>query len=110
MACAHLDRALSRFALQFSRGSLQRARREHTRAPTGPWGRAVKVLTHDNYPFYTPRMHPGFTASDSPVLIFEGTYTMPFATKPAPTPRYDCNQILYRIDLDDPALKPAQGP
>lgn len=25
------------------------------------------------------------------------------------TPRYDYNQILYRLDLDDPALKPAQA-
>jgi len=80
------------------------------RAPTGPWGRAVKVLSHDNYTFYNPTVHAEFAAADSPVLIFEGTYTMQFAHKPAPTPRYDYNQILYRIDLDDPALKPAQGP
>ena len=24
------------------------------------------------------------------------------------TPRYDYNQIIYRLDLDNPALKPAQ--
>lgn len=77
-------------------------------APTGPWGKAVKVLTHENYTFYNPRLHPEFTPTNSPVLIFEGTYTMQFADKPAPTPRYDYNQILYRLDLDDPALKPAQ--
>jgi len=77
-------------------------------APTGPWGKAVKILTHENYTFYNPRLHPEFTPTDSPVLIFEGTYTMQFADKPAPTPRYDYNQILYRLDLDDPALKLAQ--
>ena len=44
----------------------------------------------------------------SPILIFEGTYTMQFANHPAPTPRYDYNQILYRLDLDDPRLEPAQ--
>jgi hypothetical protein len=76
--------------------------------PTGPWGKAVKILTHGNYTFYNPRLHPEFTPPDSPVLIFEGTYTMQFADKPAPTPRYDYNQILYRLDLDDPALKAAQ--
>jgi hypothetical protein len=76
--------------------------------PTGPWGTAVKVLTHDNYTFYNPRLQPEFTPEGSPVLFFEGTYTMQFADKPAPTPRYDYNQILYRLDLDDPALKPAQ--
>ena len=77
-------------------------------APTGPWGTAVKVLTHDNYTFYNPRLHPEFTPADSPVLLFEGTYTVQFANKPEPTPRYDYNQMLYRLDLDDPALKPAR--
>jgi hypothetical protein len=78
-------------------------------APMGPWGPAIKVLTHENYTFYNPRLHPEFTAADSPILLFEGTYTMQFADKPAPTPRYDYNQILYRLDLDDRALAPAQG-
>jgi len=76
-------------------------------APTGPWGKAVKVLSHDNYTFYNPKLHPEFTTVDSPILLFEGTYTKQFAGKPDPTPRYDYNQILYRLDLDDPALSPA---
>ena len=78
-------------------------------APTGPWGTPVKVLSHDNYTFYNPRLHIEFTPEGSPALFFEGTYTMQFANKPAPTPRYDYNQILYRLDLSDAALKPAQG-
>lgn len=78
-------------------------------SPTGPWGKAVKILSHENYMFYNPRLHPEFTAADSPILIFEGTYTMQFADKPPPTPRHDYNQILYRLDLDDPALQPAGG-
>lgn len=77
--------------------------------PTGPWGNAVKILSHENYTFYNPRLHPEFTPTNSPILIFEGTYTMQFANHPPPTPRYDYNQILYRLDLDDPALKPAQS-
>lgn len=76
--------------------------------PLGPWGRAVKVITHQNYTFYNPRLHPEFTDPTSPILIFEGTYTREFADRPAPTPRYDYNQILYRLDLDDEALQPAQ--
>jgi hypothetical protein len=79
-------------------------------APTGPWGKAVKVLTHDNYTFYNPRLHPELTPADSPILLFEGTYTLQFARQPPPTPRYDYNQVLYRLDLDDPALAPAQSP
>ena len=77
-------------------------------APTGPWGQAVKVLTHENYTFYNPRLHPEFTPTSSPVLLFEGTYTAEFANKPQPTPRYNYNQMLYRLDLDEAALKPAQ--
>ena len=78
-------------------------------APTGPWGTAVKVLSHDNYTFYNPRLHIEFTPEGSPHLFFEGTYTVQFANKPAPTARYDYNQILYRLDLKDAALKSAQG-
>lgn len=77
-------------------------------APTGPWGKAIKVLSHDNYTFYNPRLHPESLPTDSPVVLFEGSYTIQFADKPAPTPRYDYTQILYRLDLDDPALAPAQ--
>lgn len=75
--------------------------------PSGPWGPAIKILTHDHYTFYNPRLHPELTPEHSSILLFEGTYTMQFADQPAPTPRYDYNQILYRLDLDNPALKPA---
>ncbi len=78
-------------------------------APTGPWGPAVKILSHENYTFYNPRIHPEFTPDDSPSLIFEGTFTAEFADKPQVTPRFNYNQILYRLDLDDPALAPARG-
>ena len=46
--------------------------------PTGPWGPAVKVLSHENYTFYNPLLHPEFTPEGSPLLYFEGTYTMQF--------------------------------
>jgi len=77
-------------------------------APTGPWGPAVKVLTHRNHTFYNPCLHLDFTPSDSPVLLFEGTYTREFSGNAVATPRHDYNQILYRLDLDDPRLRPAQ--
>jgi len=78
-------------------------------APSGPWGPAVKILTHENYTFYNPRLHPEFTPENSPILLFEGTYTAEFADKPQVTPRHNYNQVLYRLDLDDPRLKPAQS-
>lgn len=76
--------------------------------PAGPWSAPVKVLSHPNYTFYNVRLHPELTPPDSPVLLFEGTYTAEFADHPTPTARYNYNQILYRLDLDDPALAPAR--
>ena len=96
---------MEKFGKQSAFGELWYA---EAKAPTGPWGKAVKILSHENYTFYNPRLHPEFTPTNSPVLFFEGTYTQTFADKPHPTPRYDYNQILYRLDLDDVALKPAQ--
>ena len=77
-------------------------------SPLGPWGTAVKVLSHQNYSFYNPRVHQDLTPEGSPVLLFEGTYTQMFSGSPAKTPRYDYNQIMYRLDLDDPDLAPAR--
>ena len=78
-------------------------------APTGPWGPAVKVLTHRDYTFYNPCLHADLATADSPVLLFEGTYSKEFSGAPAATPRHDYNQILYRLDLDDPRLEPARA-
>lgn len=77
-------------------------------SPFGPWGPAVKVLSHANYTFYNPVLHAEWFDADSPILTFEGTYSQMFANRPHPTPRYDYNQILYRIDLDDPRLTATQ--
>ena len=50
---------------------------------------------------------PVFTPADAPTLLFEGTYTREFSSAPVATPRHDYNQILYRLDLDDPRLAAA---
>jgi hypothetical protein len=76
-------------------------------SPMGPWGQAIKVLSHENYTFYNPRLQPELTPEDASFVLFEGTYTHQFADRPQPTPRYDYNQILYRLDLNDPALTAA---
>lgn len=78
-------------------------------SPFGPWGPAVKVLSHREYTFYNVRIHEDLTPERSPVLLFEGTYTKLFSEVKNPTPRHDYNQILYRLDLDDPGLAPARG-
>ena len=73
-------------------------------APQGPWGPAVKVLSHDNQTFYNPALHLAADDTGPPILLFEGTFTATFANHAEPTPRYEYNQILYRLDLDDPAI------
>ena len=73
-------------------------------SPFGPWGNAVKILSHDNYSFYNPKIHPYFSVAGSPQLYFEGTYAATFANHAEPTPGFDYNQILYCIDLNDSRL------
>ena len=70
-------------------------------SPMGPWKDAIKIVTHNNYTFYNPQLHPGFTPKGSPVLLFEATFTHTFSKTESPTPRSDYNQVLYRIDLDE---------
>jgi hypothetical protein len=68
----------------------------------GPWVYARKIATHDRYSFYNPKHHPYFDREGGRVIYFEGTYAATFSGNENPTPRYDYNQILYRLDLDDP--------
>ena len=68
--------------------------------PLGPWENAVHVVTHDHYSFYNPQIHSSFVNEKSPFLIFEATYTRAFSKSQESTPRYDYNQILYRLDFD----------
>jgi hypothetical protein len=72
--------------------------------PEGPWIYARKVVTHEKYSFYNPRLHPYFAKDDGRVLYFEGTYTQTFSGNSDQTPRYDYNQIMYRLDLSDPRM------
>jgi hypothetical protein len=73
--------------------------------PEGPWLSARKIVTHDNYTFYNPKQHPEFDQDGGRVIYFEGTYTAGFTDNKRPTPRYEYNQVMYRLDLSDPRLK-----
>jgi hypothetical protein len=72
--------------------------------PLGPWVYARKVVTHTNYSFYNPKQHPMFDQDGGRLIYFEGTYTHTFSGNDQPTPRYDYNQVMYRLDLSDPRL------
>ena len=70
--------------------------------PVGPWAYARKTVTHNKYTFYNPMQHPYFDQKDGRVIYFEGTYASTFSgSKENPTPRYDYNQMMYRLNLDD---------
>ena len=76
--------------------------------PEGPWLRATKVATHDKYSFYNPKQHPYFAEDGGESIYFEGTYTNTFSGNPTPTPRYEYNQVMYRLNLSDARLKVTQ--
>jgi hypothetical protein len=73
--------------------------------PVGPWTYARKIVTHNKYTFYNPMHHPYFDKNDGRTIFFEGTYTFTFSgSLENATPRYDYNQIMYRLNLDDPRI------
>jgi hypothetical protein len=75
--------------------------------PLGPWGYGLPIATHGDYNFYNVAHHPFFDQDGGRLVYFEGTYTAAFTAADAQgrhTPRYDYNQIMYRLALDDPRL------
>jgi hypothetical protein len=73
-------------------------------SPEGPWKSARHVATHPKYSFYNVCHHDFFDQQDGRIIYFEGTYTAEFSGAPFKTPRYDYNQLMYRLDLADPRL------
>jgi len=68
--------------------------------PVGPWAYARKIATHNKYSFYNPKHHPYFDKDGGRVIFFEGTYSHTFSgSAENATPRYDYNQIMYRLNL-----------
>ncbi len=69
-------------------------------SPVGPWRRGVKILTHNRQSFYNPCHHAFLDEQGGRIIHFEGTYVNTFSGNPDATPRYNYNQILYRLDLN----------
>lgn len=69
-----------------------------------------KIVTHNDYTFYNVAQHKTFNKDGGRVIYFEGTYTNTF-TSHVPTPRYNYNQVMYKLDLANPKLRlaPVQG-
>ncbi len=73
--------------------------------PVGPWAYTRNIATHNKYSFYNPKQHPFFDKDDGRIIFFEGTYSHTFSgSAETATPRYDYNQIMYSLNLDDPSL------
>ncbi|RIX59655.1 hypothetical protein D3P08_05850 [Paenibacillus nanensis] len=72
-------------------------------SPQGPWTTAKKIITHDNYTFYNPAHHEFFDKAGGRYIYLEATYVNTF-TDNEPTPRYNYNQMMYRLDLASPEL------
>ncbi|MBV9124685.1 MAG: hypothetical protein JO112_15115 [Planctomycetes bacterium] len=77
--------------------------------PEGPWVQARKIITHANkkddaHDFYNPTQHPFFDQQGGRVIYLEGSYVNTFSGNPQPTPYYEYNQIMYRLDLSDRRL------
>lgn len=75
-------------------------------SPFGPWLWAKKIVTHERYSFYNPVHHRFFDQENGRLIYFEGTYATTFSGNDEPTPRYDYNQVMYRLDLSDSRLTP----
>ena len=89
---------------QFGTSPLGEIWYSEARAPEGPWLLARKIVTHQKYSFYNPKQHPMLDQAGGRFIFFEGTYTHTFSGNPDQTPRYDYNQIMYRLDLSDTRL------
>ena len=72
--------------------------------PVGPWLYARKIATHDHYTFYNPAQHPFFDQDGGRLIYFEGTYVDTYSGVTDLVPRYNYNQLMYRVDLGDKRL------
>jgi hypothetical protein len=65
----------------------------------GPWETATKIVSHNKYSFYNPVHHVFFDQDGGRTIYFEGTYSNMFSGNDCETPRYNYNQIMYKLDL-----------
>jgi len=103
---SYRQRWISIFVQQFGESSfLGEVWYAEADTPVGPWAYTRKIVTHNKYSFYNPKQHTFFDKDGGRTIFFEGTYTFTFSgSLENATPRYNYNQIMYRLNLDDPRL------
>lgn len=78
------------------------------RSPEGPWRDAVKIATHARprrgMDFYNVIQHEDLARDGGRYVYFEGTFVNTFSGTSVPTPYYDYNNVMYRLDLADPRV------
>jgi len=73
-------------------------------APTRPWWRARKIVTHDKCRFCSPVSLPVLRSGRRRMVRCKRTRSQTFCGPACPTPRYDYNQLMHRLDLAGPRL------
>ena len=78
-------------------------------SPQGPWSACREVSTHamkdNNDDFYNVVQHYELAQKGGRYVYYSGTFVTTFSGNPWPTPYYNYNNIVYRIDLSDPRFK-----
>jgi len=69
----------------------------------GTWKYATKIISHKEYSFYNPIQHGYVQSQDDRYIFIDGTYSATFSNSP-PTPRYDYNNLMYRLDITSAKL------
>ena len=77
--------------------------------PIGHGGLLRRLSVTRHTIFYNVVQHAFFDQEGGCIIYFEGTYTSSFSAAKEDTPRYNYNQIPYRLRLDDPRLKKLSG-
>ncbi len=72
--------------------------------PFGPWSYARRIEAFDDYTVYNPMILSEFD-TDGRQIYLQGTYTDFLSGAAVKTPRYDYNQLMFRLDLDDPRAR-----
>jgi hypothetical protein len=73
-------------------------------APVGPWVYVRKVVTHTKMSLYNVKQNPMLDKDGGRTIFFEGTYVNSFSGNPDQTPRYNYNQVMFKLDLAHPRL------
>lgn len=70
----------------------------------GSWIQTIKIATHIKQDFYNPRILHEFMSQDQKIIYYLGTYVATFSGN-LPTPYYDYNNQVHRLDLSDKRIQ-----